>query len=348
MAKRKHEILTDAEREQLIGIPTDRDRLARLYTIEPADVDLIGTRREQRNLLGVAVQLALLRHPGMTLAQLLQDRGAMPEALISFAAGQLGVSPAVFADYASREQTMTDHGRELAARLGMRGPGRADIPLMIDVAARAAWPNDKGIVIASGVITGLREARILLPSLSTIERAAIAGRARARKQAAQALLSTVTAEQFVALDALFTETAGDGASRLTWLKSIPVAAKPDHIRQILDRLKFVRQIGIAAQAAGSIHVDRCRQFIREGRVSATCMIELYASERRYATLVAFLIDIEERLTGAALEMADKLIGGVFTRARNAQTRSFAATSRGRRAADERLRPDDRCLGQSRR
>ena len=69
MAKRKHEILTDAEREQLIGIPTGRDRLARLYTIEPADVDLIGTRREQRNLLGVAVQLALLRHPGMTLAQ---------------------------------------------------------------------------------------------------------------------------------------------------------------------------------------------------------------------------------------------------------------------------------------
>lgn len=280
MAKRKHELLTDPERGQLIGNPTDRDRLARLYTFEPVDIDLIGVRREQRNLLGVAVQLALLRHSGMTLAQLLQDRGAMPEALISFAAGQLGVAPAVFADYAVREQTMTDQARELAARLGMRGPIRADIPRMIDAAARAAWPTDKGIAIASGVIAGLRQADILLPSISTIERAAIAGRARARKQAAQALISAVTPEQLLALDALFAEMAADGSSRLTWLKAIPVAAKPDHIRQILERLKFVRQIGIAAQAAGSIHVDRYRQFVREGRVSATYMIERYASGRR--------------------------------------------------------------------
>jgi TnpA family transposase len=57
------------------------------------------------------------------------------------------------------------------------------------------------------------------------------------------------------------------------------------------------------------------------------MIERYTPSRRRATLVAFLIDLEERLTDSALEMADKLIGGVFTRARNAQTRSYAATSK---------------------
>ena len=102
-----------------------------------------------------------------------------------------------------------------------------------------------------------------------------------------------------------------GVSRLTWLKSIPVAVKPDHIRHILERLRFVRQIGIAAEAADNIHLDRYRQFVREGRVSATYMIERYATTRRQATLVAFLIDIEERLTDSALEMADKLIGSMF-------------------------------------
>ena len=71
MAKRKHELLTDAERELLIGIPSDRDHLARLYTLEPADIALIGTRRHQRNWLGAALQLALLRHPGVSLAQFL-------------------------------------------------------------------------------------------------------------------------------------------------------------------------------------------------------------------------------------------------------------------------------------
>lgn len=57
------------------------------------------------------------------------------------------------------------------------------------------------------------------------------------------------------------------------------------------------------------------------------MIERYTPSRRRATLVAFLHDVEERLTDSALEMTDKLIGGIFTRARNAQARSYATTSK---------------------
>lgn len=263
----------------------------------------------------------------MPLAQLLQDGGEVPTALLAFVAAQLGLSPKVLADYATRDQTMTDHARELAVRLGVRGPVRGDIPLMIEAAARAAWPTDNGVIIAGGVIAGLRDAGILLPSISTIERAGIAGRARARKQAAHALVSGVSAEQLIAFDALFDDESGEGASRLAWLKSIPITAKPDQIRHILDRLNFVRRIAIPAEAAGNVHIDRYRQFVREGRVSARYMIERYATVRRHATLVAFLIDIEERLTASALEMADKLIGSVFTRAKNAQARNYAATSR---------------------
>lgn len=61
MKKRKHELLSEAEREILFGIPTDRDLLARLYSFEPTDIDIIGVRREKRNQLGAALQLALLR-----------------------------------------------------------------------------------------------------------------------------------------------------------------------------------------------------------------------------------------------------------------------------------------------
>ncbi|AFL49733.1 hypothetical protein ABIE78_004491 [Sinorhizobium fredii] len=59
---RKHELLSEAEREQLLGIPIDRDDLARLYTLEPHDIDQVRLRREDRNRLGVALQLALFRH----------------------------------------------------------------------------------------------------------------------------------------------------------------------------------------------------------------------------------------------------------------------------------------------
>jgi hypothetical protein len=91
MTKRKHQLLTESERDQILAIPTDRDHLARLYTFEPSDIEIIGARRERRNQLGVALQLALLRHPGITLAQLIQDRGAIPHDLAAFVAEQLGL-----------------------------------------------------------------------------------------------------------------------------------------------------------------------------------------------------------------------------------------------------------------
>jgi hypothetical protein len=134
------------------------------------------------------------------------------------------------------------------------GATRADIPFMVEAAARTAWATDKGMTIAMGVVTALREARILLPSISTIERASSAGRARARKQAAHALIADLSAEQVQALDQLF--DAAGGMSHLALLKTIPVAAKPDHIRQILDRLRQVRKIGISPTSrAASTRTD---------------------------------------------------------------------------------------------
>ena len=58
MTKRKHQLLTESERDHILAIPTERDHLARLYTFEPSDIEIIGARRERRNQLGVALQLA--------------------------------------------------------------------------------------------------------------------------------------------------------------------------------------------------------------------------------------------------------------------------------------------------
>jgi len=65
----RRDLSSAEERRQLFGVPVDRDAMARLYTFEPAVLGLIEARREDRNRLGFAVQLALIRHPGLTLAQ---------------------------------------------------------------------------------------------------------------------------------------------------------------------------------------------------------------------------------------------------------------------------------------
>ena len=92
---------------------------------------------------------------------------------------------------------------------------------MIEMAANAAWPTDKGVVIAAGVIAALRQAKILLPSISTIERAGIAGRARARKQATHAVLSS-PGEARCAVRHRFLLTL---ITPLTWLSPLPRASR---------------------------------------------------------------------------------------------------------------------------
>ena len=196
MARRQ--LLTDEERQALLGIPPDADSLACLFTLSRVDRNLVAERRGDANRLGCAVQLALLRYPGTALAYLDQP----PDALVSWMAGQLEIPAAAFAEYARRPQTMTDHARQLAATLRLRPPTMADLPPMIEAAADAARGTDQGQPIVAAVVAALRAAHIILPGAVVIERIAIAGRARARKRAADALVAGLSAEHLTKLDGL--------------------------------------------------------------------------------------------------------------------------------------------------
>lgn len=316
------QLLTDEERQTLLGIPIDADSMARRFSLSRTDQELVSARRRDANRIGFAVQLALLRHPGIALAQLEKP----VEPLVQWLARRLEIPAAPFAGYARRPQTMTDHARLLATMLGLRPPAKADLPMMIETAAQAAWSTERGQPIATAVVSALRASGIILPVGSVIERAAIAGRARARRRAADALLAGVSDEQIASLDRLLTLDTSVNMTPFAWLKAMPVAPKADHIRELLDRLRRVRDIGLPVGSTGQIHEERLQQFVREGYASDAHQLSRYAARRRRAILIATIIDLEARLIDAVLDMADKFIGGLFTKARNAKRRRYAASA----------------------
>lgn len=324
----RRQLLTDEERRRLFGVPADPDTLARHYTLTRSDLDLVAARRSDANRLGFAIQLALLRHHGMALPQM--EEPVAP--LVDWLARGLDLPAFLFAEYARRSQTMTDHARELAAILGLRPIGAADLPFMVEAASRAAWTTDKGLPIATGIIDALRAEGILLPVPAVIERVGIAGRARARKRVANALLAGITADHVIALDDLLAVPARmpgpaiDGA-RLTWMTDIPNQPRASHIRDPLDKLAFVRTFHLDPNLKARIPENRYLQFVREGLASPTYRLARYAANRRHATLVALLIDLEARLTDTALDMADRLIGGAFTRGKRAKEKTVVATTK---------------------
>ncbi len=316
------QLLTNDERQALLGIPLDPDGMARRFTLSGADRDLVVGRRRDANRIGFAVQLALLRYPGMALAQLAQP----VEPLVQWLAGQLEISAAPFEEYARRPQTMTDHAHLLATILGLRASTNADIPMMIEAAARAACATDRGQPIATAVVAALRAACIILPAASVIERTAIAGRARARTRAAEAILAGISEAQVAKLDGLLVIDAALNLTPFAWLKAVPIAPKADHVRELLDRLALVRGIGLPQEITNHVHEERLRQFVREGHASDAHQLGRYAAHRRRAILVASLVDLETRLTDAVLDMADKLVGGLFAKARTATRQRYVASA----------------------
>jgi TnpA family transposase len=95
------ELLSSSQREAIDAIPVDRAGLIKHYVLNEADLNLIRRRRGNRNRLGFAVQLALLRFPGRVLKP---DETPPPE-FLNFIARQLGLSSSVWANYAERDET---------------------------------------------------------------------------------------------------------------------------------------------------------------------------------------------------------------------------------------------------
>jgi len=229
--------------------------------------------------------------------------------LLRYLAEQLGVPVSAFRHYAARVQTRQDHAQELAGRLGLRLSRRGDLPLMMRHATDAAAATDKGAVIVGAVVDGIRAARIVLPSPDTIERIGLAGRARARKLAADTLIAPLTAEQITGLDALLVNDPALKRSPLAWLRDVPEAPGANNLNEIIERLTYVRKMRLDPKLADSIHEHRFR--VREGAVAPSFLLSDYSLRRRRATLTAQVIDLETRLADTAVAMFDKLIGSLL-------------------------------------
>ena len=104
-------LLPAAAREALFGIASDTGSLERNHVLAEDDLDLIATRRNAANRLGLAVHIALLRHPGQGWL----DGDALPGALVAWLAEQVAVPSSSLSDYGLRDATRSSH-RRLAIR----------------------------------------------------------------------------------------------------------------------------------------------------------------------------------------------------------------------------------------
>ena len=317
----RRRLLSASSRDALFEIPSDPASLERFYILAEDDLDLIRSRRTPQNCMGLAVRLALLRHPGRDWS----PGEHIPSAVLDWISEQLQVSPEVLATYGVRKATRAQHRSLAYQHLGLRPFMRSDVNLALEMATQAAFSTDEGRVIMESLLQKIREARIVLPSIDTLERIGISGRARARRHAAQSLIDALSEDQKEALNALLSNNPSLGLSQLAWLRGMPHSTSTASLHALLERLKFVRALDLPSDLGQDIHPARLLKFAREGAVAPAHLLSDFGERRRIATLAAQMSEINIVLTDASIALFERLTGQLFTRSRRKQDQTWQAS-----------------------
>ena len=95
---------------------------------------------------------------------------------------------------------------------------------------------------------------------------------------------------------------------LAALRQPPRRPTPATFVALAERLQTIRAIGLNAEVASQVHQTRLVRLAREGARYSPQFLQRLGLERRYATLVAFLLETSASLTDEAIELHDRLIG----------------------------------------
>jgi TnpA family transposase len=326
----RREVLTPVERAQLFAFPDDEGELIRLGTLSRTDLTFIRHHRGDHNRLGIAVQMTYLRYPSRVLG----ESEAPHRPLLGIVAAQLKVTPAAWSFYATRDETRREHLQELPDRSGLRQFAKTDYRSLTDWLTPLAMQTTQGMVLAQALAEELRVRHVLLPPVPVIEHLCATALTRAERATFERLTKPLTSAHRTALDLVLTVRADSAVSTLAWLRQPPGSPSANAVLGHLARLRAVRDLSLPGDLGRDVHQNRLLRLAREGAQTAVYQLQEYETTRRYATLVAILLDTLATLTDETLELHDRLIGTFFSKARSKHDREFAADGR---AVNEKVR-----------
>ena len=317
MARRQ--LLTDEQWARLLAPPSDEREIVRYWTLSREDFGIIFRKRSDHSRLGFALLLCYLRYPGRVLGA----EEVPPVALVSFVARQLGVSPAAFIRYSRRDQTRREQLAELMERLSYRSFDRASFLHYLAWLTPIAQNVQRPDLLVEMLLEDLRRHRVLIPTRRMLELLLHQARSRAERLVYRALTNGLTDTQGDALDTLLNQKPEAATSWMGWLRQLPQAPAARNILALIERLRFVRELGIDADRQRSVSVSAFERLATDCLRTTVQHVRELALPRRRAMLVAAVVRLESAVTDATLFMFDKLLGSMSRKAeRQTADKSF--------------------------
>ncbi|MFH5230316.1 Tn3 family transposase [Antrihabitans spumae] len=305
---------SDAELEQLRGFPDSigPDELIRYFTLTAGDVAFVNSHRTPPNRIGVAVQLCSLPWLGFVPDRV--DR--VPDAGARRLAERLGIPVAALAEYGGREQTRTDHLREVAEFLGWRSAGDLDFKELDQFLLARAIEHDSPGLLFRLASEHLRSSRVIRPGPVWLTERVAAARQAAQIETYTRLEHLLTPRRRSGLDGLLDVDTELGSTRLHWLSNGATTASPEAIKSEIAKLRFLRDLGVDHLDVSVLPVERRRYLAGIGRRSTAQMLSRRDPERRYPILLTLIAQSGVEVLDEVVQLFDQAVSGRESHARN--------------------------------
>jgi hypothetical protein len=108
---------------------------------------------------------------------------------------------------------------------------------------------------------------------------------------------------------------GSKGSGLIWLRQPPGPPKPKHILVHLERLKTIHDLSLPAGLERTVHQNRLLKLAREGGQMTAQHLRDLEPTRRYATMLAVILDTMATLIDEIIDQHDRFMGTLFSKAK---------------------------------
>jgi TnpA family transposase len=316
----RRNILSEIEKSDLLAIPENEYELIRLYTFNEYDLSVFRQfSRGEANRLGFAIQLSYMRYPGIMLSVSQEPN----QRILNMICSQLHISSEVWSSYSERAETRREHLLTLQAVFGFQVFTTANhYQHALNSLEKTAFHTDKGIILAKELIEGLRHQKILLPAINVIERICAEAITLANRHIYATLIAPLSDDQKSQLDSLLLLNTTSKTSTLMWLRQSPAAYNARHLLEHIDRLNAIKPLQLPENLDKQIHQNRLLKLAREGGQMTAQHLSDLEPNRRYATLVAVVLEAKATLIDEIVDIHDRIIGTLFNRAKHAHEQEF--------------------------
>jgi len=286
--------------------------------LDDEDIEHIRTRRRPQNQIGFALQLCAFRYPG----RLLKAGEVIPESISRFVAAQIGLPPDNLLPYATREKTRREHLgalRKIYGYKSFRGKRVKQMKAWLDRQAEAAASNE-GLVCA--FVEECRQRQIILPGITTIERMCADALVAAERRIDARIVARLDSRMRTCLNDLLSAAENGWQSCFLWLRGFEVGKNTADMNRLLERVEFLKAIGLEPAVLDDIPLHRIKRLRRQGERYFTDGLLDIGSNRRLAILATCVVEWGAAMADTVVETHDRITGKVWREAKKLSALQF--------------------------